>query len=57
MAASLIDRLPEDDDINRAELESIARNVCGVAYVGESALNVLGCEILTSYWETLYSWS
>ena len=44
MAASLIDKLPEDDNVHRAEMESVARNVCGIAYVGTlvSAVLVLG---------------
>ncbi|KAJ2926997.1 hypothetical protein H1R20_g10103, partial [Candolleomyces eurysporus] len=33
MAADLIDRFPEDSNVNRAKMESIARDVCGVAYV------------------------
>ena len=45
MAMDLIDRLPEDGDVNRAEMESIARDVCGVAYVGELVFAVLGCKI------------
>ncbi|KAJ2927004.1 hypothetical protein H1R20_g10104, partial [Candolleomyces eurysporus] len=40
MAADLIDRLPEDSDMNRAEMESIARNVCGVAYVAGAETTV-----------------
>ena len=35
MAHSLIDRLPEKQDPNRAPLEQIARGVCAVAYVGK----------------------
>ncbi|RXW20708.1 hypothetical protein EST38_g5165 [Candolleomyces aberdarensis] len=40
MAASLIDNLPEDGDLNRVEQENIARNVCGVAYVGGAETTV-----------------
>ena len=45
MAADLIDKLPEDGDANRAEMESIARNVCGIAYVGKLLFIVLEREI------------
>jgi hypothetical protein len=34
MAADLIENLPEEGDENRAALESVARNVCGVTYLG-----------------------
>jgi hypothetical protein len=34
MAHGLIDRLPEESDPIRKDLEDIARNVCGVAYLG-----------------------
>ncbi|RXW18855.1 hypothetical protein EST38_g6998 [Candolleomyces aberdarensis] len=40
MAADLIDRLPEDSAVNRAEVESIARNVCGIAYVAGAETTV-----------------
>ncbi|RXW18856.1 hypothetical protein EST38_g6999 [Candolleomyces aberdarensis] len=40
MATDLIDRLPEDSDVNRAEMESIARDVCGVAYVAGAETTV-----------------
>ncbi|RXW14495.1 hypothetical protein EST38_g11359 [Candolleomyces aberdarensis] len=40
MAADLIDRLPEDSDLSRAEVESIARNVCGIAYVAGAETTV-----------------
>ncbi|RXW13417.1 hypothetical protein EST38_g12437 [Candolleomyces aberdarensis] len=47
MAASLIDKLPEDGDVNRVEQESIARNVCGVAYVAGAETTVsLGLALL-----------
>ena len=35
MAADLIESLPEEGDENRAALESVARNVCGVTYLGK----------------------
>ena len=41
MAADLIDRLPEDSDIRRAEAETIARNVSGIAYIGQSVFSML----------------
>ncbi|RXW19106.1 hypothetical protein EST38_g6748 [Candolleomyces aberdarensis] len=40
MAAELIDRLPEDSVVNRAEAESIARNVCGIACVAGAETTV-----------------
>ncbi|KAJ2920822.1 hypothetical protein H1R20_g16272, partial [Candolleomyces eurysporus] len=33
MAASLIDRLPEPNEPNRTEMETVARHVCAVAYM------------------------
>ncbi|RXW12780.1 hypothetical protein EST38_g13075 [Candolleomyces aberdarensis] len=40
MAAELIDRLPEDSVVNRAEVESIAQNVCGIACVAGAETTV-----------------
>ncbi|KAJ2912893.1 hypothetical protein MD484_g7522, partial [Candolleomyces efflorescens] len=40
MAHSLIDRLPEEQDPNRAPLEQIARGVCAVAYVAGAETTV-----------------
>ncbi|RXW24976.1 hypothetical protein EST38_g887 [Candolleomyces aberdarensis] len=55
MASSLIDRLPEADDSNRADLEAIARNVCAVAYMAGAETTVSSAMalvyILASYLE------
>jgi hypothetical protein len=36
MAATLIEKFPDEESINRAEEELIARNACGIAFAGES---------------------
>ncbi|KAJ2932609.1 hypothetical protein H1R20_g4496, partial [Candolleomyces eurysporus] len=40
MAHSFIDRLPEDGDPTRAELEEIARSVCAIAYLAGAETTV-----------------
>ncbi|KAJ2919075.1 hypothetical protein MD484_g1360, partial [Candolleomyces efflorescens] len=40
IAAGLIDKLPEDGSVHRTEMESIARNVCGTAYVAGAETTV-----------------
>ncbi|RXW19105.1 hypothetical protein EST38_g6749 [Candolleomyces aberdarensis] len=55
MAHSLIERLPEESDPNRKDMEEIARNVCAVAYIAGAETTVSSATalvyVLASYSE------
>ena len=54
MAADLIENLPEEGDTNREALESVARNVCGVTYLGVTSIYAL--KLSRSLQRSIYSW-